>query len=619
MARTGEVVCAAPAVGLVEVCVLYRWATWLSVVILAVCVVGTAVAAPPDPGPADIGRSERVEDLGEADEGPPDRVPAEDVEPQSEALPTAVVIGSDPSPGEPASNAEDAAPAQASPAPPADSATVAPESNAGEPAATENTGSGVADGNGRYREGPGTAATLVYRAVSLLGIFAFIAIGWVLSEKRGEVKWRPVLWGVGLQLAFGLIVLGLGGSEYIYSAVNYLVGALLSFSDKGSAFLFASFIPHQVDTIAGPDTYAPVTYGMSTNDVENWAPGNKNIAFAVLPTIIFFSALMSLLYFLGLMNPIVRGIAWVMMRTLGTSGSESLSAAGNIFVGQTEAPLLVKPFVPTMTRSELMAVMTGGFATVAGGVLGVYVMLLQDALPSIAGHLVVASILSAPAALAMAKVMVPETEQSETAGDVRTEFENPSTNFIEAAANGATDGMKLVLNVAAMLIAIVALVAMVNWLVSWVPVGRCGDFWQVGYICGLDAAGRPVPADPIGLSDILGVAFLPAAILMGVPFEDWFVVGQLLGEKIVLTELIAYKSLAGLVSGDQAVLSQRGAVIASYGLCGFANFASIGIQLGGIGGLAPKRMGELATLGFRAMIGGALAACMTGAVAGVFL
>ncbi|MFK7931207.1 MAG: NupC/NupG family nucleoside CNT transporter, partial [Myxococcota bacterium] len=347
--------------------------------------------------------------------------------------------------------------------------------------------------------------------------------------------------------------------------------------------------------------------------------GNRNIAFAVLPTIIFFSALMSLLYFLGIMTPVVKGIAWVMMRTLGTSGSESLSAAGNIFVGQTEAPLLVKPFVPTMTRSELMAVMTGGFATVAGGVLGVYVMLLQDALPSIAGHLVVASILSAPAALAMAKVMVPETEESVTAGTVQADLENPASNFIEAAANGASEGMKLVLNVAAMLIAIVALVAMLNWVVSWVPVGTCGDVWTFGYVCGVDEAGKTVATNPIGLSDVLGVLFLPAAVLMGVPMSDWFVVGQLLGEKIVLTELIAYKSLAGMVSGEEAILSKRGAVIASYGLCGFANFASIGIQLGGIGGLAPKRMGELASLGFRAMIGGALAACMTGAVAGVFL
>ncbi|TVQ89295.1 MAG: NupC/NupG family nucleoside CNT transporter [Deltaproteobacteria bacterium] len=453
----------------------------------------------------------------------------------------------------------------------------------------------------------------LYRGLSLLGILAFVGVGWLLSEKRGQVRWRPVIWGVSLQLLFGVIVLGFGASEYIYDAVNYLVGVLLRFSEQGSAFVFASFVPHQTTTL-GPDGFTEVTYGLARDDIANWPPATRNVAFAVLPTIIFFSALMSLLYFLGLMAPIVKGIAWLMVRTLGTSGSESLSAAGNIFVGQTEAPLLVKPFVSTMTRSELMAIMTGGFATVAGGVLGVYVMLLQDALPSIAGHLVVASILSAPAALAMAKIMVPETEKSLTAGGVKAEFEQPASNAIEAAATGATDGMKLVLNVVAMLIAIVALVAMVNWAISWVPVMFCPDgSVGLGYAVACDGARS------LDLSMIFGVLFFPAAVLMGVPYEDWFIIGQLLGEKIVLTELLAYKTLAALVSGEEAVISQRAAIIASYALCGFANFASIGIQLGGIGGIAPERMGELAQLGFRAMFAGALAACMTGAVAGVFL
>lgn len=470
----------------------------------------------------------------------------------------------------------------------------------------------------RYTEAPGFTMSLLYRGISLFGVFGFIGIGWLVSEKRGMVQWRPVLWGIGLQLIFGVLVLGLGLGEYIHFVVDYLVNALLGFSNQGAAFVFASFMPHQISTI-GPNGFEEVTYGFSTNDLDNWSPGTKNVAFFVLPTIIFFSALLSLFYYLGLMTPIVKGIAWLMMRTLGTSGSESLSAAGNIFVGQTEAPLLVKPFVPTMTRSELMAVMTGGFATVAGGVLGVYVMLLRPALPDIAGHLVVASILSAPAALAMAKVMVPETEESVTAGKVKLDVEQTATNFIEAAANGAIEGLKLVLNVVAMLIAIVALVAMLDWVISWVPVGQCGDAWTVGYSCGVGEGGAMIPTDPIGMSDILGIAFFPASALMGVPVQDWFVVGQLLGEKIVLTELIAYKSLAGLVDGTEVVMTERSAIIASYALCGFANFASIGIQLGGIGGLAPSRMGELASLGFRAMFAGALAACMTGAVAGIFL
>lgn len=360
------------------------------------------------------------------------------------------------------------------------------------------------------------------------------------------------------------------------------------------------------------DDYVPV-------DVDGMFPTLFNVGFAVLPTIIFFSALMSLLYHVGIMQPIVRGLAWVMMRTLGTSGAETLSAAGNIFVGQTEAPLLVRPYVNTMTRSELMAVMTGGFATVAGGVLGLYVSYLQN-IPNIAGHLVIASIISAPAALAIAKVMIPETQVPETAGQLKFNFERTASNAMEAAANGATEGMKLLLNVAAMLIAIVALVAMLDWFISLAPITYCPDGLGLGYSCSPELPGAP-PAEgqPLSLALIMGFVFAPIALLMGVPLQDITAIGTLLGEKIVLTELVAYTSLSGLINGPTPVITERSAIIASYALCGFANFASIGIQIGGIGGIAPKRMGELASLGFRAMIAGAIAACMTGAVAGVFL
>jgi CNT family concentrative nucleoside transporter len=456
-----------------------------------------------------------------------------------------------------------------------------------------------------------------YRGVSLVGVFGFVGLAWLMSENRSRVSWRPVLWGVALQLLFGAIVLGAGGADYIYGAVNTAVGVLLGFSDRGAAFVFASFIPHQTVTMGPEGTMVQTTYGLARTDLENWPPATRNVAFAVLPTIIFFSALMSLAYHVGIMTPIVKGIAWVMVRTLGTSGAESLSAAANIFVGQTEAPLLVKPFVANMTRSELNAVMVGGFATVAGGVMGVYVMLLQDKLPSIAGHLVVASILSAPAALAIAKVIVPETEKSVTAGSISIDVPKAANNAIEAAANGATDGMKLLLNVVAMLIAIVALVAMANWAISFVPVVFCPDG---GVLLGWSGTCSPgIMAEPLSLSRMFGWVFLPASILMGCPIEDWTVVGKLLGEKIVLTELLAYKSLSAAIAGPEPVMTERSAIIASYALCGFANFASIGIQLGGIGGLAPQRMADLATLGFKAMMGGAIAACMTGAVAGVFL
>jgi len=277
---------------------------------------------------------------------------------------------------------------------------------------------------------------------------------------------------------------------------------------------------------------------------------------------------------------------------MGTSGSESLSAAANIFVGQTEAPLLVKPFVATMTRSELNAVMVGGFATVAGGVMAMYVMFLKD-IPGIAGHLATASILSAPAALAIAKILVPETEESKTKGAVSLSVEKTDTNAVEALARGASEGLKLAANVGAMLIAFVAVVAMVNAMML-------GIF-------------------DVSFAEMLGWLFSPLAFVMGVPWEEAALVGQLLGEKLVLTELLAYKHLEHMLAADVPVLSERSSIIASYALCGFANFASIGIQIGGIGGIAPERRKDLAQLGIRAMIGGTLAACLTATIAGVLL
>jgi len=464
--------------------------------------------------------------------------------------------------------------------------------------------------------------SVLNRLVSFIGIFGFVLIAWLMSEHRDRVNWRTVGWGIGLQLLFGAVVLSPWVSDFFYTVVNGGVSKLLAFAEEGSAFVFATIQPHQATSFNfGSGEFETVTYGFSDRPPDNWSPATRTFAFVILPTIIFFSALMSMLYYLGVMQMIVKAIAWVMVRTLGTSGAESLSAAGNIFVGQTEAPLLIKPFVNTMTRSELMAVMTGGFATVAGGVLGAYVSFLSDSIPNIAGHLVIASIISAPAALAIAKVIVPETATSETAGTVTVQFERNAKNLMEAIANGATDGMKLVLNVAAMLIAIVALVALINWFVSWTPVTFCSDattlesYTSIGYACATPEAS----AVPLSLSHIMGWVFFPFALLMGVPIGDCSEIGQLLGEKIVLTEFLAYITLGSMINGTEAMITERSAIIASYALCGFANFASIGIQLGGIGGIAPKRMSDLASLGFKAMIGGAIAACMTGAIAGLFL
>ena len=430
------------------------------------------------------------------------------------------------------------------------------------------------------------------RLWSLTGVGVMVGIAWLLSVNRKAINWRPVMWGVLLQLGFGLVLLHPALQSTVFWAVDAGVTRVISFAEAGADFVFMSVEPHQlINSEGNPETF-----------VGRISPPVKTFAFWILPTIIFFSSLMTILYHLGVMQRIVFAVAWVMQRSMGTSGAESLSAAANIFVGQTEAPLLVKPYVERMTRSELHAVMTAGFATVAGGVMAAYVSYLRD-IPGIAGHLVTASILSAPAALAISKVMVPEDGTPVAAGTLSLGGNDSSgsgrsyTNVIEAAAQGATDGMKLAINVAAMLIAFVALIAMVDWGLAHIPLF----------------------GEPLTLSRIFGWVFSPIAFAMGVPWAEAPIVGQLLGEKMVLTELYAYSPLGQIIGAEVAVLSDRSAVIASYALCGFANFASIGIQLGGIGGIAPSRMGDLAELGIRAMIAGTLAAFMTATVAGALL
>ena len=424
------------------------------------------------------------------------------------------------------------------------------------------------------------------RSISLLGLGVMIGIAWLLSTNRKAVRWKPVAWGVGLQLIFAVIVLSPELQDFFFGVVDGGVKKLLSFSEAGADFVFQSVEPHQIMDGSGES----ITF------VGRISPPVKTFAFWILPTIIFFSSLMAILYHLGIMQRMVRVIAVIMQKTMGTSGAESLSAAGNIFVGQTEAPLLIAPFVGKMTKSELNAVMTGGFATVAGGVMAAYVGFLQD-IPGIAGHLVTASIMSAPASLAIAKVMVPEEGIPFTMGTTPISVAKPDRNVLEAAARGATEGVKLAINVAAMLIAFVGLIAMLDWMIGWVM----------------------LMGEPLSLSRILGWVFSPIAFSMGVPWAEATTVGGLLGEKLVLTEFIAYIHLGELVNSPVPVLSERSAIISSYALCGFANFASIGIQLGGIGGIAPERMGDLADLSIRAVIGGSLAAFMTGTVAGVLI
>ncbi|MAA78699.1 MAG: NupC/NupG family nucleoside CNT transporter [Deltaproteobacteria bacterium] len=431
--------------------------------------------------------------------------------------------------------------------------------------------------------------------MSLFGIVAFIFVAWLLSENRSRISWRTVLWGVGLQFVFAVIVLNPQSQEFFFRVVSDAVDRLLSFAEQGATFIFGTMEAHEVQMVN------PVTNETSSKTfIGAVAPSFKNIAFWIIfPTIIFFSSLMSILYHLGIMQRIVSVIAWIMQRTMGTTGPESLSTAANIFVGQTEAPLVIKPYVKSMTRSELHAVMTAGFATVAGGVMAAYVGILGKGIPGIAGHLVAASIMSAPAALAISKVMLPmedikEDEDAPLA--VQTQEEGPK-NIIEAAARGASEGMTLVWNVLAMLMAFVGLMAMINWMFGFIVIGET----------------------QLSLELLLGWFFSPFAFLMGVPWEECQIVGMLLGEKLVLTEFVAYLHLGSLMNEAEPILSQRSAIIASYALCGFANFASIGIQIGGIGGIAPDRISEVAALGVRAMIGGTLAAFMTATIAGVLL
>ncbi len=403
------------------------------------------------------------------------------------------------------------------------------------------------------------------RLIGIAGILVLLCIALAMSNNRKAISWQLVTWGLGIQILFAIIILKTPVGVPFFGAIDIGIKNLLSFSDAGSDFLFKSF-----------------RHGVVEDPLMNFA-------FRILPTLIFFSSLIAVLYHLGIMQFIVKWIARVMQKSMGTSGSETLCVSGNIFVGQTEAPLLVRPFILKMTKSELMAVMVSGFATVAGGVMAMYVSILGD-IPGIAGHLLAASIMSAPAALVIAKIIYPETETSDTFGDLKIALDKKDDNIMEALSRGATNGMKLAANVAAMLVAFVAIIAMVNAILGLID---------------------------LSLQQILGWIFSPLAWVMGVPWNEAGIIGSLMGEKLVLTELIAYGDLSELMTTN--AISDRSAIIASYALCGFANFASVGIQLGGIGGIAPERRKDLAKLGLKAMFGGALASWLTATIAGMLI
>ena len=436
------------------------------------------------------------------------------------------------------------------------------------------------------------------RFQGLIGVAVLLGIAWLLSNNRRRVNLRIVIWGLSLQVLFAAVILRSPIGYPFFDLLDRGVAQLLAFSEEGANFLFRPLNPrYEVEydslpaaTAEGEPPGEPERLRLRAVDNGAIAPMVQTLAFVVLPTVIFFAALMSVLYHLGIMPLVVRSLAWGMQKTMGTSGAETLSVAADIFVGQTEAPLFVRPFLSGMTRSELMTVMCGGFATIAGGVMAIYVGVLREHVPNIAGHLMAASVMGAPAALVIAKIMHPETEMSQTAGGATITLERRTRNLLEAVGNGATDGLRLALNIAAMLIAIVALVALVNFVLK-----------QFG----------------TSMEAILAIGFRPIAWCIGIPWDECGTVGTLLGEKIVLTELIAYLHLSELMSSNG--LSERSAVIASYALCGFANFASIGVQIGGIDALAPERKGDASEIALRAMIGGALATCLVAAIAGVVM
>ena len=402
------------------------------------------------------------------------------------------------------------------------------------------------------------------RVIGIFGIIVLLGIAYLLSENKKKINWKLVATALGLQVAFALLILKVPAGKAFFEWISGGITSLLGFASEGTNFLFGSLTNQEIH-------------------------GNIFV-FTALPTIIFFSALMGILYYLGIMQAIVKFIAKGICKLLGTSGAETLSAVGNIFLGQTEAPLLVKPYINKMTKSEITTVMIGGMATVSGGVMAGYIAMGVNA-----GHLLAASIMAAPAGLAFAKILVPEVEEPETKNTTDIETEKTASNVVEAAANGASDGLSLALNVGAMLLAFVALMAFLN-----AVLGGIGGFF-----------GFP----ELSFQWILGKIFTPLAFVMGVPVTDLGTAGSLIGEKIILNEFVAYSSLSGYIGSG--VLQEKTIMILTYALCGFANISSIAIQIGGIGGMAPDRKTTIAKLGFKALIGGALATCLTATIAGL--
>lgn len=448
--------------------------------------------------------------------------------------------------------------------------------------------------------------TLMSFLNGLFGLTVLIGIAFAFSNNKRHINWRLVVLGFLLQIIFAVLMLKgselsvyfspLGWPKLFFEWVSTGFVIILGFTTDGAKFIFGNLAV---------------------------GPGNEGslgffFAFQVLPTIIFFASLMSLLYYLGVMQRVVQGMAWVMARVMGTSGAESLSSTANIFVGQTEAPLMIRPFLSTLTKSELLTIMVGGMCTIAGGVLAAYVQMLgysyaqahgleiSVAQAKFAAQLLGASIMAAPAGLAISKILFPETGEPVTKGTVKLKIEKNASNVIEATAAGAGDGLKLALNVGAMLLAFIAMIALINYLLN-----------GIGDITGLNAVVRDAYGQPLSLQLIFGLILRFLAVAIGVPWEDALQVGSLIGTKVVLNEFVGYLDLSSMIAGSK-IFSDKAILMATFALCGFANFSSIAIQIGGISPLAPERRKDLASLGLRAVLGGTLANLMTATVAGMF-
>ena len=416
----------------------------------------------------------------------------------------------------------------------------------------------------------------------LFGLAVLLCIVWLFSNNKKSVDWKLVATGITLQIAFAALVLLVPGGREVFDWLGNVFVKILSFVNTGSAFIFGSLMDVN-------------TYGFI-------------FAFQVLPTIIFFAALMGVLYHLNVMQAVVRAMAWAITKVMRVSGAETTSVCASVFIGQTEAPLTVRPYISRMTQSELITMMIGGMAHIAGGVLAAYVGMLGGGDPVqqafYAKHLLAASIMAAPATLVIAKILIPETGTPLTRGTVKMEVEKTSSNIFDAAAGGAADGLRLALNIGAMLLAFIALIALLNAPLTW-----------IGDVTGLaQAIGKPT-----NLATIFGYVLAPIAWVIGTPWADATTVGSLIGQKVVINEFVAYMDLSEIIKGNVpgVTLSEEGRLIATYALCGFANFSSIAIQIGGIGGLAPERRQDLAKFGLRAVLGGTIATLMTATIAGV--